>query len=175
MASIMNMLGRAKAWMAIINEESWHFRLVKYAEVSVSDHACIYRWLCVPWAMIKMGVIYLVIGIWSAFGWFFGFTADFRKESSELMYSYKTKKNGERKLVTPWEVTVGALVLWLLSEVVRFAMANTQIFLTGLVYVFAGVGVLESLFLVGYLLRHRVMELLGQICPPLVVVKKTQQ
>lgn len=186
---------RAKAWLARVNETSWHYRLIEEADVRVPQKACTYYWLCVPWAAIKMICFLFLVAFFFMAGYFFGFTLDWKEEKKDrkkgdLYFDYKTTRKGKRKWATPWEIVVITFLGWLGYQIVLFTMDNTQIIgqfiLNVIPYVFYTAAVVCIMVALLNIFRRPIGLWMGRqpenlkkfwdrVCPELTVVKKTQK
>ncbi len=180
-----------KDWLARIDHKSWHYKLV--LEFSrVPTKACTYYWVCVPKALLLGAFIYALYLIVLSVGWICGFTGDTKNvlPAKKLFFPYKTKPNGERKLVAPWEVIVGLLVTAGVARAMMWAPAHLHLIAqltVGTVAVL--VVILAAFFFSRYLMRtlgtvteddenivtirkpkkYRMRKLWNRICPDLVI------
>jgi hypothetical protein len=170
----------AKTWLSRVNETSWHFRLVKNADVTLPRKSCTYYWVCLPHAFCRMCLVFLAVAVFASFGWFLGFGANFMKENNGAMFCpYKTKKDGKRMLCAPWEVVAFGVFAWMFMRVAAWALAHVEavvyyIALTFVSLFCLGLATYVVLNLWPFLLAGlgKLGKLWDRICPELIVEKK---
>ncbi|GEM_PF-5864944 len=136
-----------------VSKNSWNYKLWKawHSGASEPKNLCRYFWFSVfQWTVgwVIVAVSLAVVAVAVTIAWFFGFRADFTKETMDLFPMYKydlynQKMCGRRYLFAPWEVVGASFLLFfgkaifhtcgaLFSEIVTLPAILKGIFYGGL-------------------------------------------
>lgn len=178
MNKIVGLFNRAMKWLATIHEDSWHYRLMLDAKMSIPNRIWTYYCICIPWVLILWGFHSVEVVV----AYFFGFSSNPEHKIFPDFYPYKTTKNGNRKLITPLEVVVCSFLGWFIVQIGFFVRDNQKIVIIGILSVCCGIVVVSMVVSPFYFFRQELgcwvkkqsknLKKLGWACPPLVVVKK---